>query len=332
MNDPSTNRVKGWIVNPGFDLLFFSNIYWPLFLVPGFALSEGTVFDFWQVYFLTLPHRWITLVLVAIDPDRREGIGPWLVGAAVIPALIVLGFSWGFGDFRCLALVDFVWNAWHFGSQHQGLLRLQDRLIDRPTSAWERWGVRWFVVYTLLRLAEWSTDWIPTESPIRRIVIALDGLTLGMIGLVIATNILPGRLPSVPKWIYLGSVCGIYGGLLGSLMLRDYAMTRCLATATAMFHAVEYLAIVSHYAARRQQTGSPGAFRELGARWIAFLPLFLLVLSSLGQWLERPEHPYHTFWIGLNLWMALVHYGMDGMIWKLRKPATARALGLERSA
>ena len=32
-------------------------------------------------------------------------------------------------------------------------------------------------------------------------------------------------------------------------------------------------------------------------------------------------------WQGLNLWAAFVHYAYDGMIWKLRRPETAAALG-----
>ena len=37
--------------------------------------------------------------------------------------------------------------------------------------------------------------------------------------------------------------------------------------------------------------------------------------------------PIPAWWIGLNLWAALLHYAYDGMIWKLRRPATAQALG-----
>jgi hypothetical protein len=32
-------------------------------------------------------------------------------------------------------------------------------------------------------------------------------------------------------------------------------------------------------------------------------------------------------WQGVNLWAAYTHYAFDGIIWKLRKPTTAKALG-----
>src|SRR5256885_14533168 len=71
---PPPAAPSGWIVSPAFDLLFFANLGWLLAVVPGFVAPEGVSHvEFWQVYFLTTPHRWITLVLVTLDPDRREG-------------------------------------------------------------------------------------------------------------------------------------------------------------------------------------------------------------------------------------------------------------------
>ena len=65
------DRKPSWIVSPIFDLLLIANIGWLLLLLPGFSTDHDTVVDFWQVYFLTLPHRWITLFLVVADADRR---------------------------------------------------------------------------------------------------------------------------------------------------------------------------------------------------------------------------------------------------------------------
>ena len=68
----STERLpagKGWIVSPAFDLLFLANLGWLLLLIPGITQGDISI-DFWTVYYLSLPHRWITLVLVVADPDR----------------------------------------------------------------------------------------------------------------------------------------------------------------------------------------------------------------------------------------------------------------------
>ena len=44
--------------------------------------------------------------------------------------------------------------------------------------------------------------------------------------------------------------------------------------------------------------------------------------------MAHPDSGAVVFWQGPNLWAALVHYAYDGMIWKLRRPETARALGV----
>lgn len=321
--------IEGWIVHPAFDLFFFANLYWPLFLLPGFAGNQGTVFDFWQIYYLTLPHRWMTVFLVALDPDRREGIGPWIVAALVVPALVIVGAQGFLGDFRCLALVDFTWNAWHFGSQHAGILRIYDRHCRRSASSFERYGVRLFVFYILMRTAEWALGAIDPESPYEQVIGMLDLLALGTGMALFVANLWPNRPRSLGKIAYLTSMLALYGGLLGSLMSQSHRLSMTLATAAAMFHAVEYLAIVSHYASRRVHGGAEGTFRELSRRWLAILPLFVIGLGGLGFWADEFSGAVQTFWVGLNLWMALVHYAVDGMIWKLRKPRTAAALGLE---
>jgi hypothetical protein len=47
--------------------------------------------------------------------------------------------------------------------------------------------------------------------------------------------------------------------------------------------------------------------------------------------MSRPENGVVVLWQGLNLWASFVHYAFDGMIWKLRRPATAAALGVSTS-
>ncbi len=97
-----------------------------------------------------------------------------------------------------------------------------------------------------------------------------------------------------------------------------------LTVASATFHAVEYLALVTSYAWRRQASGSAGLFQAMAGRWLGVLAAYVVLLgladalltASLAEW-----------WVGMNLWAAFLHYTYDGMIWKLRRPATARSLG-----
>jgi hypothetical protein len=114
--------------------------------------------------------------------------------------------------------------------------------------------------------------------------------------------------------------------LLLSLHFDWKATVIALTTASSLFHAVEYLAVVTHYALRRRTIGSEGAFRIMARNWFRVLSLYLITLGVLAATVEAKAVP--DWWIGLNVGVAFLHYAYDGMIWKLRRPATAQALGV----
>lgn len=326
----ATAAGRGWIVSPLYDLLFLANLGWVALLLPGIATTADTAIDFWQIYFLTLPHRWITLVLVVMDPDRREGRGPLLAGIAVLAAVVVGGAYLGFGAFICLAAADYVWNAWHFASQHGGVLRMYARKVGGGNEWLERWGVRGFITYTAVRAAGWATGWAEDQPSAWSVIQTVDLIWLWVPALLVATNLLDFRRDRLGKMVYLLSVCGLYMMFLLSLHYHLPRLIVALAAAGSMFHAVEYLAVVTHYAHRRQTIGSEGPFRTLARSWLLFLGGYILLLGSIGAWAARPESGVYTLFVGLNLWAAFVHYAYDGLIWKLRRPATAAALGVDR--
>lgn len=319
---------RGWVVSPAFDMLFLANVAWPLLLLPGFATRTDTAIDFWQIYFLTLPHRWITLVLVAADPDRRAAQSRRLVVVAVLFAVLVVGAFLGTGAFLCLALVDYIWNAWHFGSQHAGVLRMYSRKVGGGSEWLERWGVRGFVTYGALRAAGWATGWVEANAAYLPWLKTLDLVVLVVPVVLILTNLRGATRERAGKLAYLGSVCALYAGFILSLRCGWAGWVVVFAAAGSMFHAVEYLAVVTHYARRRESVGSAGRFRALARYWVLFLGVYVLALGSLGVWMTRPDNGLAVLWQGLNLWAAFVHYAFDGMIWKLRRPETATALGV----
>src|SRR5947199_10652163 len=108
-NAESRPPTAGWIVSPASDLLFLANLPWLLALLPGFVATEGTPhIAFWQLYFLTTPHRWITLLLVALDPDRREGRPGRFLVIALLGLVAVMSVKLTTGAFVCLLLVDYL--------------------------------------------------------------------------------------------------------------------------------------------------------------------------------------------------------------------------------
>ena len=91
MNKRASDQ-RQWIVSPFFDLCFVINIWWLLALLPqpsSIGVTQSTPFDFFQVYFLTTPHRWITLLLVVTDPDRRQGKTVVFISIAIVAAVVV---------------------------------------------------------------------------------------------------------------------------------------------------------------------------------------------------------------------------------------------------
>ena len=326
----SLNAISkmGWIASAAFDLLFLANVTWPLLLLPGFTVGDQTVVDFWQLYFLTLPHRWITLLLVFLDADRRDKNSFVLGSSALLAAATVVGVYYGSGAFLCLGLVDYVWNSWHFASQHSGVLRIYSKKV-RGGSQWlERWGVRFFVTYVILRAAGtliWGEFF---ETSYGQLIIQADWAVLMLPLILIAANLKSFSVTRLPKLIYLLSFSSLYSIYLIASRFQWASVVVAMATAAALFHSVEYLAIVSHYARSRATIGSAGMMRSIATRWLLLLVVYLLTLGCLGWYFSTLSGSVLIWWQGANLWAALTHYAFDGVIWKLRRPETAKALGV----
>ncbi len=374
MHSPRSDRPAGgnlgqspWIVSAAFDLPLIANLGWLLFCIPGFIPVQGpSHVEFWQIYFLTLPHRWLTLLLVASDPDRRGSRSVWFVVIALITCVVVVGMRWATGAFTCLALVDYVWNYWHFAAQHGGVLRMYSRKAGGGRPRLETWGLRLPIFYVALRLAGWSTGWTESYASAASVINALDFSMLGIFGLLWAVELLatlrrlasPGdspvvsagpageRLPAVSdhaqqmadsgprrgKLIYLASVSGLYTLLMIGLRTENRPLVLSLALAVAVFHATEYLAIVTHYAWRRQSQGTAGAFQRIARNWVTALAVYIVCWGLCAYLVDHGSQSLREFWLGLNLWASALHYAFDGMIWKLRAPQTAKVLGVELPA
>ncbi len=326
----ATPVLSPWLVSAWFDLPLLANLGWLVFCIPAVAASTAPMhLQFWQVYFLTTPHRWLTLWLVATDPDRRAGRDRLFLGIAVIAALIVVGTRLASGAFMCLALVDFVWNYWHYAAQHGGVLRMYARKAGGGRPRLETWSIRAFVFYAAMRLAGWSTGWTE-EVPWAQTAVGVLDVAICMLPLMLLIVELVGwTRPRIGKLVYLSSVTGLYGGLLWALSTSQVALVTSLTMAAAVFHAVEYMAVVTHYAMRRQQQGSRSLFQQLARQWTLVLASFVVIWGLWAYLAESGSPELREFWLGANLWAAALHYAFDGLIWKLRRPQTAKALGVE---
>ncbi len=315
--------LRNWLISPAFDALMVANVAWPLFLL--LQLGEG--FDgraglqFWQVYFVTTPHRWITLALVFLDRERFRqrrflfvGI---LVGAIAFCATVRITT----GALTCLLTIDYIWNAWHFAAQHQGIYRIYGRLTEtvpqRQVIA-ERWLLRFFLLYVTLRvaIATWSNTMSDSVFAILDWVVPAAPLGLLVRDVINWTRVARGRL------LYLASVSSLYLSLLWAVHFRRPGLALALTTASALFHAIEYLAVVSWSVRKRNSNHSPHSdwWAVIATQWSISLGIFVVVLGS-GAWLL--DQGWAEYWLFLNVIVAFLHYAFDGVIWRHRPARTS---------
>ena len=328
----SANRHH-YMVSPGWDLMFIINVPWVLF-----ALADVLHRDDWlpdlhnlRYFYLSVPHRFMTLALVFLDREQFSRRPRMFVGLPLgFGALVLAAAFLGTGTFFnvqtliCILTVDYIWNAYHFASQHYGIARIYGRKAGGGRPALEKAilvpGISWAIIT--------AANWTLVDGPLRILFMALDGIVVLGFAVLLAIEL---RSPkrSVPKLIYLFSVTSLYGGLVVFPYLGWQEARLGLMAGAGYFHAVEYLGIVHFYVKGKQRGGGfkQGAFRLTAPIWTQTLVLFLLTIGTLGLMAEN------TLSDGVNLTIlsiaSFTHYAFDGMIWKLRKPSVSKALGAE---
>src|SRR5262249_25052183 len=159
-----------------------------------------------------------------------------MAGIAAMLAILVAGVWLGMGAFRCLGLIDFIWNGWHFAAQHAGVLRIYSLKSGGGRPVLEKHGLRLFIFYVIARTAGWATGWLEA-SEFATLLFAADAAALALAAWL--------ALPELTQWpqrpgkvTYLVSVVGLYTMLLVALMARRPTLVLALTAAGATFHAV----------------------------------------------------------------------------------------------
>ncbi len=313
---------SGWLVGPAFDSLFLANLAWPLVLlvqlVWGFDAQDGL--HFWQIYFVTTPHRWITLPLVFLDRDRFRERPAAFLGVAGAIIVICLGVRFTTGALTCLLTIDYLWNAWHFAAQHHGIYRIYGRMADPDRAAglvWEKWLMRLFLLYVIVRVAGTTWSHAALEQGLQTADWAVAAIPLWLV----AADLMRYRPGAAGRVLYGASVCCLYLGMLWAAHTQRPGLVLMLATASALFHAIEYLALVGWAVQRRHggRTDERNLLARVVPQWGLALAMFLVILG-LGGWLL--DQHLLQLWLTVNVIVAFLHYAYDGMIWKYRRPGS----------
>ena len=321
--------MKRWLVGPWFDLFFVANLAWPIAVLLALLrpLEDTNPLSLFQIYFLSTPHRWITLVLVFCDSDRfwKEpakfgGLALLLMGLG-LGLIAVAGFvPYATNSLILLMMLDYIWNAWHFGSQHAGISRIYGRITrpeqSLPHAEFEKMAIRTLVLWVFFRLAvymasrseysasvEWLAPWLPW----------LDPLALIPAAILLIREVNTFRLQCLGRLLYIGSVIAVYTAQLIAIRMEVTNWMIAFFFAGAIFHAVEYLAICNWSVQKR----TTGIWHYQITRTGLAVFVFMAILGA-ANWLVNVQSVYA--WTLITLLVSLLHYGYDGIIWKA-KPA-----------
>jgi hypothetical protein len=289
------------------------NVAWPLVVwlqvFAGMSIHDETLF--WQVYFVTTPHRWITLAYVFLDREQMRSRGPLLIGI-FLTALGACGMATlATGTLTCLLTVDYLWNVWHFAAQHHGIFRIYSRGQGRSTAtalAIERWTFRGIVLYVSARVAGGTWAWPQLDQALRQ----ADWLVLGVALALLVSVIARQHFRMTTSLGYLVSVLSLYGGMLLAVNQQQPSLVLAFATAAALFHALEYLGVVT-WSLQKKSGAEHGWLSRLALQAGGIVVAFALVLGS-GAWLV--DNYWSGGWLFLNVAAAFTHYAFDGLIWR----------------
>jgi hypothetical protein len=332
-----TAASRGWLLGPWTDLLFISNVSWPLVALFAAIWSDTQAyraFGFMLAYFIIMPHRWLTLPVVFCDRQRiaQRPVAFYAVLLAVL--LLCSTIQLSMSSLALLVAIDYLWNAWHFAAQHAGIARMYGRLSqpqDAGSGTWEKLLLRTFFLYVLLRVTgqfvppksfpwlEWVRDVMPSFSPLDFTMLLLP---LG----VLAADARRWGIASRGRGVYLASLTLLYGTLLVAIHFQQSAVIFGCAIAITLVHSTEYLTIVTWAVPRNRGLASTRIFAQIIPRWTTML-LGFMAFFAVTSWILQQSYVdrrWLGFWVWVNLTVSLLHYAYDGMIWKRpRKPQPA---------
>lgn len=355
---PSKPAPKTWLFGPALDLLFVSNVFWPLLVgviliwqlpIVGAADPQAGVIaplSFFQIYFISSPHRWITLVLVFLDPERFRqepkkfaayGSGLILLGLglAALGALGVggvgassLGMNNALKTLGLFMMLDYIWNAWHFAAQHAGISAIYRRLgqIEKTPKQveFEMSSMRLLVLWVFLRFGVYTAIAGSPQLGFDRLLPYLRWVDFAIAipaAIVLYHELRDFDRRRIGRTAYVVSMLSLYFAQMAAIQLGRHELIPGLFFAQAVFHATEYLAVVNWSVQSRRS----GIWKYQLARGGIGMAVFIGIIG-ISNWAINHNSAYA--WALITLLVSLLHYAYDGMIWKSKrnkKPAPSAA-------
>jgi hypothetical protein len=326
-------RPAPFILSAGWDFALFLGVTL-LTLLPWVASEHLGVAPKWILVAVALfngPHLISTWTRVYVPRSERfaRPFHYWIVPGCAL-AFAVGCFAVGEPGPTLIRTCIFYWASWHFVAQSWGVLRIYQRKHDVPETLVRLEKALIFLpafffvarrVYTgpwvLFGANIWHPAlpaWVPNGLGalcVTLVVVYLVRFRLGATGAA-----------SLARPLYLG--CNALGFAMPYLFIKNGTAAF---SAAALWHAVQYMAIVWHYNQRRWSSGVDADARFLSwasqpGRGVAYVGLLAggaaLVYSTvflLSRWCWSFDRWALAAWTGLTLG----HYYLDGVIWKFKR-------------
>jgi hypothetical protein len=329
---------RPWMLSPGIDLWLFLGVTL-LTLIP-WVVSDVLHYPGWYVILgvgaVNGPHLISTWTRVYLLPGERfkRPVRYWVIPGLAMALAIYADATGGFW-LRLARSMIFYWATWHFVAQSWGVMRIYQRkhgAADRLEARLEKALIflpAFFCALHRLFTGPWELFGVEVIHfrPPPLLVNGLGALivALAVVYLFVWFTSAKQRRPA-HEWVrpaYLGF--NFLGFAMPFLVIRD---GNSAFGAAALWHAVQYMAIVWLYNDRRwrngvepnarlvswvSQRGRPLAYLALIGACAAVVYIFAFGVSFFVQ---RPFMDIAlTFWTGFTLG----HYYLDGTIWKSRR-------------
>lgn len=335
-------KPDGWIVSPAIDLALFVGVTlttigpWiasDLYHVPGWWVLVGVaLFNGGH-----LVSTWTRVYLPRGERFRRP-VHYWLIPSLLAAFAIASNAFDALGP-AVVRTVIFYWASWHFVAQSWGIHKIYQRkhgAVGSPIATLEKVLIFLPAAWCVLRrlyTGPWSLfgSYIFHPHPRAWMVNGLGALIVGF-AIVYVVKIARAPVPFI-RPLYLGF--NALGFVMPYLVIKDG--TSAFAAA-ALWHAIQYVAIVWLYNRRRWADGAGGdapliSWVSQPGRELAYVGVLALCAAAVYSIAFLIAHFTKTSFqnFAMTLWTALTlgHYWVDGVIWKFKKydlkPLTAAA-------
>ena len=334
---PARAAERPWMIAPGIDALLFVGV--TLLTIIPWIVADVLHYPGWYVILGVAvangPHLISTWTRVYLVPGERfkRPVRYWVIPGVAMAFAITADATGGL-YLRLVRSTIFYWATWHFVAQSWGVMRIYQRkhgAAERTEARLEKALIflpAFFCALHRLYTGPWTLFGIEVIHlrPTAWLVNGFGALIVALAVVYLMVWLSSSKDRPAHEWLrpaYLAF--NFLGFAMPFLVIRD---GNAAFGAAALWHAVQYIAIVWLYNDRRYRGGIDPQARLVSwvaqrGRAFAYMGLIAVCAAAVytfsfgvSFFVHRPfEDVALTYWTGFTLG----HYYLDGVIWKSRR-------------